>query len=267
MSLTETVARLRAAGCVFAEDEAALLIAEAASADELEELVSRRVSGEPLEYVLGWAEFAGRRYRVQPGTFVPRHRTEFLVDLAIGLTGKGATVLDLCCGSGALGAAVVHAVPSAHLWASDIDARAARLNLDPDRVFEGDLFDPLPAQLRGRVDLLLCNTPYVPTAEVELLPREARLFERRETLDGGADGLDVQRRVAASAGDWLAPGGHLLFEVADDQAETSVAILERQGMTARVDYDDETETSVVTGRVAEIGLARCPSVAPSAAPR
>lgn len=232
---------------MFAEDEAALLVAETASPDELEMLVSRRVAGEPLEYVLGWAEFAGRRYRVQPGTFVPRHRTEFLVDLAVARTGEGATVLDLCCGSGALGAAVLHAVPSVQLWASDIDARAARLNLDPYRVFEGDLFDPLPGVLKGRVDVLLCNTPYVPTAEVELLPREARLFERRETLDGGADGLDIQRRVAAQASAWLAPGGHLLFEVADDQAELSASILERHGMHARVDYDEKTETTVVTG--------------------
>lgn len=243
----EIVARLRAAGCVFAEDEAALLLAENWSADELEEGVSRRVDGEPLEYVLGWADFAGRRYRVLPGTFVPRHRTEFLVALAVALTRDGSTVLDLCCGTGALGAAVVRAVPTADLWASDIDSRAARLNLDPARVFEGDLFDPLPRGLRGRIGVLLCNTPYVPSAEVELLPREARLFERRETLDGGTDGLDIQRRVAGQAGEWLAPGGHLLFEVAEDQAAGSLAILEANGLAGRTEYDDDTETTVVVG--------------------
>lgn len=241
------VERLRAAGCVFAEDEAALLVADASSTDELEEFVSRRVDGEPLEYILGWAEFAGRRFRIVPGAFVPRHRTEFLVALAVALTREDSTVLDLCCGTGALGATLVTAVPTAQLWSSDIDARAARLNLDPSRVFEGDLFDPLPAVLRGRVDVLLCNTPYVPSAQVELLPREARLFENRATLDGGADGLDLQRRVASEALQWLAPGGHLLFEVAEDQAEPSVAILEASGLTARIDYDDETETTVVTG--------------------
>lgn len=243
----EIVARLREAGCVFAEDEAALLLAENWSADELEERLSRRLDGEPLEYVLGWAEFAGRRYRVVPGAFVPRHRTEFLVALAVALTRHDSTVLDLCCGTGALGAAVVDAVPTADLWASDIDARAARLNLDPARVFEGDLFDPLPVALRGRVDVLLCNTPYVPSGAVDMLPREARLFERRETLDGGDDGLDIQRRVAASAGQWLAPGGHLLFEVAEDQADLSLAILAANGVDSRAEYDDDTDTTVVIG--------------------
>lgn len=249
MPLTDQlVARLRAAGCVFAEEEAALLVAEAASPDALEELVARRVAGEPLEYVLGWAEFGGRRYLVEPGTFVPRHRTEFLVSVAVALTPPGATVLDLCCGTGALGASLVDRMPSATLWASDIDARAARRNLDPARVFEGDLFDPLPTHLRGSIDVLLCNTPYVPSGELELLPREARLFERRATLDGGDDGLDVQRRVAAEAGQWLSPGGHLLFEVTEDQTPVSCRILERNGLATRVEYDDETETTVVVAR-------------------
>ncbi|CAN5586035.1 putative protein N(5)-glutamine methyltransferase [soil metagenome] len=244
---SEIVERLRAAGCVFAEEEAALLIAEASSTDALEEFVSRRVGGEPLEYILGWAEFGGRRYFVDPGTFVPRHRTEFLVALAVALTRKDSTVLDLCCGTGALGAAVLEAVPSVQLWSSDIDARAARRNLDPTRVFEGDLFDPLPGELRGSVDVLLCNTPYVPSSEIDLLPREARLYERRETLDGGADGLDLQRRVAAEAGEWLAPGGHVLFEVAEGQADASKSILEQNGFNAHLEYDDDSDTTVVVG--------------------
>src|SRR3954462_3557379 len=99
------VARLRAAGCVFAEDEARLLLAGAAP-DALDALVARRVAGEPLEPLLGWAEFCGLRVAVAPGVFVPRRRTEALVEEAVALFRPGAVVVDLCCGSGALGLAV-----------------------------------------------------------------------------------------------------------------------------------------------------------------
>ncbi len=239
------VDRLRAAGCVFAEDEAALILAESSDAGMIESMVSRRVAGEPLEYIVGWAEFRGRRYRVEPGSFVPRHRTGLLVDLAIARCAPGAVVLDLCCGSGALGAAVADAVPNVRLWSSDLDARSARLNLDPQHVFEGDLFSPLPEALRGWVDVLICNTPYVPTAEIDLLPREARMFERIETLDGGSDGLDVQRRLASEVRQWLAPGGVVLVEVGAVQARASAALFAEHGLAATIEVDDDTETTVV----------------------
>ena len=125
-------ARLRAAGCVFAEDEAALLIAAASSAAELERLVDQRVSGRPLEQILGWAEFCGLRIFVEPGVFVPRRRTEFLVDQAVALAGPHPVVVDLCCGSGAVGAAVIDRLHDVELWAGDIDpaaVRCARRNL------------------------------------------------------------------------------------------------------------------------------------------
>ena len=239
------VERLRAAGCVFAEDEAALLIAQFTDPAQLEHAVARRVAGEPLEYVLGWAEFDGRRYTVFPGVFVPRHRTEFLVEVAAALATPDAVVLDLCCGTGALGAALQARVAGVTLWASDLDSRAARLNLDPERVFEGDLFAPLPFALRGSVDILLCNTPYVPTGDLELLPREARLYERLETLDGGPDGLDIQRRVAAEAGEWLAPGGSVFVESSERQVAESLAIFERAGFVARLEQDDEWDANVI----------------------
>lgn len=246
--MSPLVDRLRAAGCIYAEDEAALILAESSDADAVESMVARRIAGEPLEYVLGWAEFLGRRYRVEPGCFVPRHRTELLVRLAIGRARSGAVILDMCCGTGALGDAVAAGVPGSILWASDIDARSARLNLDPDHVFEGDLFVPLPAQLRGTIDVLVCNTPYVPTTEIDLLPREARLFERVETLDGGFDGLDVQRRLALEVGEWLAPGGVVLVEVAAAQARASAALFENRGMTTAIEVDDDTDTTVVIAR-------------------
>src|SRR3954469_3910348 len=113
----DVVRRLRAAGCVFAEDEARLLLREARTADELETLVGRRGGGEPLERGVGWAEFAGLRIAVGPGVFVPRRRTEVLVEEAAALAAPGAVVVDLCCGSGALGVAVASAVGEVELHA------------------------------------------------------------------------------------------------------------------------------------------------------
>ena len=232
-------ARLRAAGCVYAEDEADLLIAAARTPAELTALVSRRAAGQPLEHVLGWAEFRGLRISVDPGVFVPRRRTEFLAGQAIALARPGAVVVDLCCGSGALGAALAGAVAGAQVHAADIDpaaVRCARRNLAAaGRVYQGDLYGPLPAALRGRVDILLANVPYVPAGEVALLPPEARDYEARAALDGGPDGLGVLRRVTAGAPAWLAPGGHLLSEISERQVAAATAAATAAGLAARVD--------------------------------
>ena len=168
-----------------------------------------------LEHVIGWAEFCGLRIAVESGVFVPRRRTEFLVDQAAALAKPGAVVVDLCCGTGAVGAALTAALEQIELYAADIDpaaVRCARRNVTAagGYVYEGDLYEPLPATLRGRVDILVANAPYVPADAIELLPREARIYESLVALDGGADGLDVQRRVATAAPLWLTPGGHLL---------------------------------------------------------
>ncbi|MFL6128753.1 MAG: putative protein N(5)-glutamine methyltransferase [Mycobacteriales bacterium] len=252
----DLVARLRAAGCVFAEDEARLLVAAAPDAVTLAGMVDQRAAGTPLEQVVGWAEFCGLRIAVDPGVFVPRRRTEFLVGLAVALgrqTGRPRTVVvDLCCGTGALGAAVAAALTGVELHAVDVDPAAvacARRNVGPfgSRVHQGDLDEPLPPELSGHVDLLLANVPYVPTGEVELLPAEARLHEPRAALDGGADGLDVLRRVAAAAPRWLAPGGHLLVETSDRQAEIAVEILGRAELAARTACSEELEATVVVG--------------------
>lgn len=248
MSPDLVVSRLRAAGCVFAEDEARLLLDAAAGPADLEAMVDSRVGGLPLEHVLGWAEFLGARVAVAPGVFVPRRRTEFLVRQAIRLTPPGAVVVDLCCGSGALGAAVAAAVPGVALSAVDIEPASvacARTNVPDGAVYEGDLYEPLPATLRGRVDVLLANVPYVPTCAVTLLPPEARLYEPMVALDGGADGLDVLRRVVAGAPEWLAPGGHLLFEMSVTQVPQAIAEVTGAGLTARVASDDELDATVV----------------------
>lgn len=249
MSDPEVVARLRAAGCVFAEDEAWLLVAAAATPDELAELVARRVGGEPLEYILGWVEFCGLRIAVGPGVFVPRRRTEFLAQQAISLARPGDVVIDLCCGSGAVGAAVVAARPDVEVHAVDIEpaaVRCARRNLG-DRVYEGDLYAPLPDALRGRVAVAVANAPYVPTEALATMPPEARLYEPTVALDGGVDGLDVLRRVIGGAPEWLLPGGHLLVESSTVQADRLADAMRRAGMAADVRHSDESDGTVVLG--------------------
>jgi len=267
-------ARLRAAGCVFAEDEAELLSSTARSPAELDALVERRVAGEPLEQVVGWAEFAGLRILVSPGVFVPRRRSEFLVKLAVALIRRhnvhqspGASVstatviADLCCGTGALGLAIAIDIGAGlggsmpgtvELHSADLDPAAvacAGRNVAPagGRVYGGDLFDALPSALRGRVDVLICNAPYVPTDEVAFLPAEARDHEPLVALDGGLDGLSVLRRAASGAPGWLAPGGVLLVETSDRQAQEMASVMASAGLVARVHADEESGATVVTG--------------------
>jgi len=247
------VSRLRAAGCVFAEDEARLLVGAAETSAALRAMVDRRVAGEPLEHVVGWAAFCGHRILVEPGVFVPRRRTELLVRRAVAVAPPRATVVDLACGSGAVGVAVAALVAGVALYAVDIEptaVRCARRNLATvgGRVYAGDLYDPLPAALRGHVDVLVANVPYVPTGAVALMPREARVHEPLVALDGGADGLDVLRRVAARAGEWLVPGGHVLFETGADQVPAAVDALAAAGLEPAVDRDDELGATVVSGR-------------------
>lgn len=241
---------LRAAGCVFAEEEADLLIAEARSEAQLTSMVERRAAGLPLEHILGWAEFCGRRILVGPGVFVPRPRSEFLIGQAAALTRPGDIVLDMGCGSGALGVALHAAVGGIRLYATDIEAVAveyARKNLEPigGEVFEGDLYDNLPPEVQGRVDIMLVNAPYVPTDSIGLMPAEARLHEPLVTLDGGPDGLDVQRRVAAEAAEWLRRRGRLLVETSERQAPETAAIMARGGLEPRIVHDAELDATVV----------------------
>ncbi len=254
------VARLRAAGCVFAEDEADLLLAAARTQAELARLVGQRVAGLPLEHVLGWAEFCGLRIEVDPGVFVPRRRSEFLVARAIevirrGPAGRGPVIVaDLCCGTGAIGVAVASRAERTdlELHAADIEPAAvacARRNLARvgGQVVEGDLFEPLPARLRGHIDVLTVNAPYVPSAEIRFMPPEARLHEPLVALDGGPDGAGLHRRVAAQAAGWLSPGGHLLIETSERQAPLTAAAVTDGGLAASVSADSDLGATVVTG--------------------
>jgi len=237
---------------VFAEDEAGLLLSATDSWPELEVLIARREAGEPLETILGWAEFHGLRIAVEPGVFVPRRRTGFLVTEAAGLESKGCVVVDLCCGSGAVGAAIGSVLGEIELYAVDIDpvaVRCAARNVAPigGRAHQGDLFDALPARLAGRVDLLVANAPYVPTHAIGQLPPEARDHEPRTALDGGPDGLDVHRRIVAAATTWLAPNGHLLLETSSGQTAAGLAMLSAHGLAGRVATCDDLGATVLIG--------------------
>lgn len=281
------VAALRAAGCVFAEEEAAVLLAAAGDdPSTLAGLVARRIAGEPLEVVVGWAEFAGRRILIDPGVFVPRRRTELMVRLAAGflraaqrerrrnprIVADPAILVDLCCGSGAVAVAVLVAVaadlrtvadssppnssgvPEIVWYACDLEPAAvacARRNVEPlgGTVCSGDLFAALPPDVRGRLAVVTANAPYVPTAEVAMMPPEARLHEPLITLDGGADGLDVQRRIIAAAPRWLRPGGRLLVESSREQAATSVALMSAAGLVPSVHTDKKVAGTVVVGEL------------------
>jgi len=259
LAFDHVVTLLRSAGCVFAEEEARLLLSEACGPAELVINLRRRAAGVPLEYVLGWAEFAGRRILVETGVFVPRRRTELLVTQAVALLSVSPSaprpvVVDLCCGSGAVGAAIMQTLPEVDLHAADIDAtaaRCARRNIEPlgGSVHRGDLFEALPFALRGRVRLFVVNAPYVPTEAIRTMPPEARLHEPVISLDGGEDGLDFHRRLAAGSIEWLAPGGHLLIETSERQAGNTSAILAAAGFRTQTVRSEELDATVVVGRV------------------
>lgn len=259
-SASELVARLRAAGCVFAEDEAQLLVDAAQTSSDLDDLATRRVAGEPLEHIVGWALFYGRRVRLGRGVFVPRPRSELLVEQVVTrlgeIVGRRAVVVDMCCGSGAIGLAVATSAAGAvdvELHACDIDPVAATWAIENLRdldahTYVGDLFDPLPLRLQRSVDVVVANVPYVPTSELSLLPSEARDHEPIAALDGGPDGLDVLRSVADAARRWLRAGGYVLVETSERQEPVAVDVLYQLGFDAASASSSESSAVVVTGR-------------------
>ena len=239
---------------MFAEDEAALLRARADDDAHLEAMVVDRVAGRPLEQIVGWVEFCGLRVVVDPGVFVPRVRTEHLADLTVDLARAAdrPVVVELCCGVAAIGTVVLAALDDVELVVADVDPAAvasARRNLgDRALVLQGDLDQPLPDHLRGRVDVLVANAPYVPTDAVGSMPPEARDHEPLVALDGGADGLDVARRLVGVAHRWLAPGGHLVIETGRGQAAALLRGFVAAGLDARVTRDEERDATAVVGR-------------------
>ena len=255
-------ARLRAAGCVFAEEEAGLLLAEAAKrsaetagSKNLEHMVQQRCAGLPLEQVLGWAGFCGLRITVSAGVFIPRRRTELLAAHAIALISAltNPVLVELCCGSGAVSLAIASRTShSLEAYAVDIHPAAiecARINLaGRATVLAGDLFSALPQTLLGRVDVVVANAPYVPTSKLDTLPPEARDHEPAITLDGGADGLTVLRRIISAAPAWLRPGGSLVVECSREQSATVAQLMAAQDLRPEIITSEGPEATIAVGR-------------------
>jgi release factor glutamine methyltransferase len=218
-----------------------LLEASSAAVGSLDELLARRVAGEPLPWVVGWSDFCGLRLRIDPGIFVPRPHTEWLARRAAELLPDDGLGVDLCTGGGAIAAVMRAARPGATILATDVDPVAvmcARSNgVD---VLLGDLDDPLPESLLGRVDVLTAVVPYVPTEQLHLLPRDVLANEPRGALDGGPGGTEMLDRTARAGTRWLAPGGTVLLEIGGEQAEHLSARFADLGLVAtRVHRDDD----------------------------
>jgi len=236
-------ALLEEAGFVAADEEAEDLLDRAAGNGELlDALVARRLTGEPIAWITGRVTFAGLQVRVDPGVYVPRWHTEALARRAVArLPGHGVAV-DLCTGTGAVAAVLRAAHPDARVVATDVDPLAvACAAANGVEAYAGDLFAPLPEELRGMVDVVVGVVPYVPTPDLPLLQRDTFAFESARAYDGGTDGADVLRRVIADSPAFLRPGGALLLELGGDQADLLASDLERLGFTDVVPLLDEED--------------------------
>lgn len=254
----DTRQRLREAGVEGAQLEARELLCHAAgknreqfyrdmalyAPDPVEEklaaLVERRLAGEPVAYLIGEWEFYGLTLDVTPDVLIPRMDTEVLAERAILLAraaGEGARVLDLCAGSGCVGLAVAANVPTCRVVLADVSEAALKIckgNVRRNELnarvtcVQADALQKPDAALWD-FDVIACNPPYIPTGDLAGLDVSVRDYEPRSALDGGADGLDFYRAIAAQWGSALRLGGSLLFEVGINQAMDVAAMLERSG--------------------------------------
>ena len=240
--LDDLAALLAREGFVSATEEAAQLIERAAGKSELlDALVARRLTGEPLAWIVGGVEFCGLRVSVEPGVYVPRWQTEQLARRAAERLPVNGVGVDLCTGSGAIAMVMAAQRPHARVVAGDVDERAVACAAGNGvEVYEGNLFAPLPGDLRGRVDVVVAVVPYVPASELPLLQRDTFTFESALAYDGGPDGTEVLRRVIEGTPGWLRDGGALLLELGGDQAERIATDLRANGFAATtVLRDDE----------------------------
>jgi release factor glutamine methyltransferase len=196
----------------------------------LRSAIERRASGEPLQYVTGEMPFRHLVLRVKRGVFIPRPETEVLVDVALEAISSldEPLVIDLCTGSGAVAVSLAYEHPGARVLATDVSEHAfeaARQNSlyagvdERVQLFHGSLFEPVSREYLGCMDVVVSNPPYIPTEDVRSLPEEVLAYEPMEALDGGADGLDVARKIASEALEWLKPGGLLAMEVDETRAQ------------------------------------------------
>lgn len=214
----------------------------ASQARRFERLIARRETGEPPAYIIGSIEFYGLQLKVTPGAFIPRQSSEWTVDQALRRLRRRARPVhvDIATGIGPVPLAVATRLPNAQVFGTDITAPALRLarsnarqlGLRNTSFLQGDLFDPLPRRIRGRVDVISVHPPYVGKRELKTLPDEILKFEPEESLtDYSPLGDRILRRLAQESPDWLRPGGWLLVEVSPDRAREVKAHLRRAGFS------------------------------------
>lgn len=220
-----------------------LLLAAAGDGELLGVLLARRLTGEPLEWIVGGMSFCDLEIRVDQGVYVPRRQSQALAARAVAHLPAAGTAIDLCTGAGAIAKVLAAAHPGARVVASDLDPLAvACARSNGVAAYEADLFTPLPDGLEGNVDVIVGVVPYVPTPALTLLHRDALTFETRLSYDGGPDGVDVLRRVLAESPRYLRAGGVVLLELGGDQADLLRDDLERLGygdLTVLLDADDD----------------------------
>lgn len=248
-TVARVAARLAAAGVQPARAEARWLVEHALAsppagdgADPLEELVRRRAAHEPLQLLLGRWPFRGVELTLEPGVFLPRPETEIVAGLAIehaAAAGPGALVAEPCTGSGAIAASLLAEVPGASVHATDIDPRAvdlARRNLagvaaaGRFAVLRGDLLDPLPGELCGRLDVLVANPPYLPASDADHLAAEVALHDPHAALFAGDQGHEIVDRLLELAAVWLRPAGVVVLEIDARLAQAALAAAARAGL-------------------------------------
>jgi release factor glutamine methyltransferase len=253
MERQDALDALRAAGCVHAEDEADRIWETYDDPADQEAAVARRVGGEPLEQVVGWAEFGPVRVALAPGVFVPRRRAEAILQPAVAASPDARVVVDLGCGAGALAAALARLLPDAAVHGTEIDADAlacARLTAAGGfAVHEGSWWSALPAELVGRVDLAVAYLPHVPTERLGDIHPDFRAHEPDLSVDGGPDGLEPLRAVLADARAWLASDGVFVTLLSTAQAD-ALGSLDLRGFGTEViaraaEHEDGDDDAVV----------------------
>lgn len=237
-TLAAVTDRLAMAGCVAAEMEAAEFLAAAVDASTLEEWLRRREQGEPSAWITGQLQFCDQVLQVTPGVYVPRAQSEELACRAAALLPDHGRAVDLCTGTGAIAAHLQAEVPTATVLGTDLDmksAACARHNGVPSVV--ADLAEPPCGN--QQYDVVTAVPPYVPTGDLQYLPADVQRYEPRLALDGGADGLDLARKVVASAADLLRPGGWLLMEVGGAHDEVLAPTLATHAFHHVIPWHDE----------------------------
>ncbi|WP_205698029.1 methyltransferase [Conexibacter sp. SYSU D00693] len=250
-------ALLASEGFVAADEEAAELLACAAGAQErLEDLVARRRTGEPLAWITGGVVFCGVEVRIDPGVYVPRWQTEHLAERAAQLLPEDGVAIDVCTGSGAIAKVLQDRRPRARVLATELhEAAVACARENGVEVVAGELLEPLPADLRGAVDVVVAVVPYVPTPDLPLLQRDTFAFETPLAYDGGADGTDLLRRVVVAAPRFLRRGGALLLELGAGQPALLAGDLARAGFAeVRVLRDEDGDVRGVEARLARTAM-------------